>query len=372
MNVLHISPRLRPGGVNQLAADLASGLQQAGFRNTVISPPNELVGRMAAASVQHHSSRNIALFTYWNEYQRVRRIVRSTRADVILAYTTPATNLAWRVCRHLPEDERPRLIGIHTTYPKHPGWAASLNRCDAVVTISRHLRNELTRRVNQNEDSRDLWVIPYGVNEELCFPGYAPSAAWGEQWERQNGAPDGTLTFCVPGAITPMHGLEDLAPILARLAAAEIPARAYIAGDTAKADQKYLAGLRQLYKKSRVDANISWVGLRPDLRDVMCQCGIVLSLAKAPACHDRIVLEALALGCPVAGYDHGAVGELLDSFLPEGRVAPGDIAGIADRLEQWHAYRPHMQEVLPYPYRLGDTIRSIAELCSSLCRGSTE
>ena len=33
MNLLHISPRLRPGSVNALAADLACGLQQAGFRD---------------------------------------------------------------------------------------------------------------------------------------------------------------------------------------------------------------------------------------------------------------------------------------------------------------------------------------------------
>ncbi len=370
MNVLHISPRLRPGGVNQLAADLASGLQQSGFRNTVVSPPNELVGRMAAASVQHHSSRNIALFTYWNEYQRLRRLIHSTRADIIMAYTTPAASLASRVCQSMPEEERPSLIGIHTTYPKHPGWAASLNRCDAVVTISRHLRHELTRRAGHDEDQRDFWVIPYGVNEELCYPGYKPSPAWVEQWERQNKVSQSTLTFCIPGAITPLRGLEDLPAILTRLTAAQVPVHAYIAGDTAKADQKYLHKLQKLFASSGVDKAITWLGHRPDLRDVISQCGTVVSLAKAPAGHDRVVLEALALGCPVAGYDHGVVGELLDTFLPEGRVAPGDVAGIADRLEQWQAYRPHMQEALPYPYRLGDTIRSFAELCISLRQGS--
>ena len=67
MSILHYSPGLRPGSISQLAADLACGMQQAGYRNTVISPPNELVGRLAAASVQHHSSRNIAVFTFLNE-----------------------------------------------------------------------------------------------------------------------------------------------------------------------------------------------------------------------------------------------------------------------------------------------------------------
>lgn len=368
MNVLHISPRLRPGSVNKLAADLACGLQHAGFRNTVISPPNELVGRITAASVQHHSSHNIALFTYHNELRRVRRIVASTRADVILAYTTPAASLAWRACRHLPAEQRPRIIGIHTTYPRHPGWAASLERCDALVAISRHLRNELTRRARLDAE-RNIWVIPYGVNEELCYPGYRPSDDWLKQWLRQHQEEEGTLSVCIPGAITPLHGLEDLAPILAKLSRINVPVHAYIAGDTARADQNYLRKLKKLYKESGTESQITWLGHRPDLRDVICICDVVLSLSKAPAAHDRVVLEALALNRPVAAYDHGVAGEMLDAFLPEGRVEPGDIAGIADRLEQWHAYRPHMSDTLPYPYRMADTIRSMAELCLSLCQG---
>ena len=369
MNLLHISPRLRPGSVNALAADLACGLQKSGFRNTVISPPNELVGRMAAASVQHHSSRNIALFTYLNEFRRVRRLVESTHADIILAYTTPAANLAWRACYNMPEEERPRIIGIHTTYPQHPGWASSLDRCDALVAVSRHLRNELTRRARLDAE-RNIWVIPYGVNDEVCHPGYRPSAAWLEQWLRQyKEDAENTLSVCVPGAITPRHGLDDLAPILNRLKAAQVPVQVYIAGDTAQADQHYLAKLKKLFKSSGVDKQITWLGHRPDLRDVICICDVVLSLTKEPPSHNRVVQEALALNRPVAGYDHGVTGELLDAFLPEGRVAPGDIAGIADRLEQWHAYRPYINEKIPYPYRLGDTIRSIAELCSSLTQG---
>lgn len=368
MNVLHISPRLRPVGVNQLAADLACGLQQMGFRNTVISPPNELVGRLTAASVHHHSSRNIALLTYLNEMRRVRSLVHSTRTDIILAYTTPAANLAWRACRNMQDELRPRIIGIHTTYPKHPGWAASLNRCDALIAISRHLRNELTKRAHL-ETEQNIWIVPYGVQEELCHPGYKPSDAWIEKWCRTHKEAENTLSVCVPGAITPLHGLEDLVPVLNRLAKVKVPVHVYITGDTARAEQNYLQKLQKLYKSAGVEQQITWLGHRPDLRDVICICDVVLSLAKKPAAHDKAILEALSLGRPVAAYDHGAVGEIMDSFLPEGRVAPNDVAGIADRLEQWFAYRPYMKETLPYPYRLPDTIRSVAELCTSLCHG---
>ena len=368
MNILHLSPRLRPGSINQLASDLAAGLQQLGFRNTVMSPPNELVGRMTAASVKHHTSRSISLFTYFAELKRLRRVIRSSKPHIILAYTTQAACLAWRVCMELPTETRPRLISIHTTYPKHMGWTAALECSDAVVAISRHLHHELIRRGHPSKE-KNIWVIPYGVNEELCHPEYTPTDTWKEQWKRTARHSDETLSICIPGAITPLHGLDDLPAILARLKQINIPVHVYIAGDTARADSRYLARLRHALESSNTAGLVSWLGARPDLRDVMSACDVILSLAKQPASHDRCILEALALGKPVAGYDHGAVGEMLDTFLPEGRVAPGDVAGIVDRLEQWHAYKPHTEEKLPFPYRLGDTIRSIAELCTAVCEG---
>lgn len=367
MNVLHISPRLRPGGVNQLAADLACGLQQAGFRNAVISPPNELVGRITTAGVKHHTAHNIALFTYLSEKKRLQRIMRSFRPDVILAYTSPAINLAWRVCDNLPEEERPAIIGIYTTYPKHPGWVASLNRCDAPVSISKHLRDVLIQKAGLDVE-KNIWVIPYGVNEEICYPTYTPTEEWKEQWLRSHKQENGTLSICIPGAITPNHGLEQLPLLLHKLKKIFIPVHIYIAGDTARADRSYLKKLKRLFKKHQVEPCITWLGHRPDLRDVLSICKVTMTLARKPACHDRTILEALSLNRPVVGFDHGYVGEVLDAFLPEGRVEPGDIDGIVDRIEQWHAYIPHMEEELPVHFRLKDTIRSIAQLCSSLCR----
>lgn len=368
MNVLHISPWLSPGGIKQLAADLATGLQQAGFRNTVISPPNELVGRLAASSVQHHSMRSINIFSYRSVLNRISRIVRSSKADIVLTYTTQATCLAWLACKNMPEENRPRLIAIHATYPRYRGWKLSLECADALIATSRHLRDELIRRAKLDAE-RHIWVVPYGANEDLCYPGYTPADAWIEQWNRSHPASDSTLKVCLAGAITPLHGYEDLPAILARLSHAAVKAHFYIAGDTARARHSYYTSLQKRLKQGGMDSMVTWLGLRTDLRDVISVCDVVISLTRQPSCHDRAVLEALSLGKPVAGYGHGIVGELLDAYLPEGRVAPGDAAGIADRLEQWHAYRPVLEGNLIKPFRLADTIQGVAELCTAIGQG---
>lgn len=368
MNVLHISPRLSPGGIKQLAADLATGLQSAGFNNTVISPTNELVGRLAAASVQHHSMRSINIFSYRSELKHIRRIAHNSRADIIITYTTQATYLAWLACKNMPEEVRPRLIGIHATYPRYRGWKLSLECCDALIATSRHLRDELIRRAKLDAE-RQIWVIPYGVNEELCYPSYKPATTWKEQWERTHPLAEDTLRICMVGSITPLHGHDDLPAILSGLNKTGVRAHLYIVGDTARADHKYHTSIQKKLKQNQLDSQVSWLGVRTDLRDVISACDVLISLTRQPACHNRAVLEALSLGKPVAGYDHGIIGEILDTYLPEGRVVPRDIAGIVDRLEQWHAYRPVLEGNLLSPFRLADTIRGIAELCSAVCQG---
>ncbi|MFC6686080.1 glycosyltransferase [Marinobacter koreensis] len=50
----------------------------------------------------------------------------------------------------------------------------------------------------------------------------------------------------------------------------------------------------------------------------------MLSLSTKPESFGRTVVEALGLGVPVVGYDHGGVGEVLAALYPQGRVPLGD------------------------------------------------
>jgi glycosyltransferase involved in cell wall biosynthesis len=50
---------------------------------------------------------------------------------------------------------------------------------------------------------------------------------------------------------------------------------------------------------------------------------IIMALSQQPESFGLTVLEALALGRPVVGYDCGGVGELLNALYPAGRIPPG-------------------------------------------------
>ncbi|GBL46756.1 glycosyltransferase [Sulfuriferula multivorans] len=54
------------------------------------------------------------------------------------------------------------------------------------------------------------------------------------------------------------------------------------------------------------------------MREVFAVSDIVLSLSSKPESFGRTVLEALRLGTPVVGYNHGGVGEILAAAYPAG------------------------------------------------------
>lgn len=365
MNIIHLSPGLHPAGACQLAADLASALQAEDCNNIIFSPANELVSRISMAGVTHITCRKPNLLTLAREVTRLRKHIQKDTPNVLLAYSPAAAWVAGIACRREPASTRPKIVGILTHYPRkslsNHGWT----HCAAYTAISKFLRSvweKKSPRFRQNHP----WVIPYGINKNLCNPGYRPTESWMDQWKRTVPEAEKRLTLCIPAPITPIHGLEDVVELLSTLLRSGISAHICLAGDTQKANPAYLEILRKKYDSAQLSSHITWLGARADLRDVLCACDITLSLDKEPAVYNRPILEALALGRPVAAYDHGVAGELLETFMPEGRVKPGDIAAMADTISQWHTYRPAPLAELPYPYRLEDTAQNYRDLFQEL------
>lgn len=371
MKILHLNPHLRPGGVNELAVDLARSLQTQGIENTLMSPACDLIGRLTAARVDHVTCRTGGWYSRMAAAKRVRREICTTKPDILQVYTPEAAFIAKVACRKVRTRKRPIVVGVVTGFISGRWERWAMRSCDALVFVSKYLRSTLDERGILPPETK-TWVIPYGVDERLCFPGYTPSANWMEQW-RQTQIPRGhSYTICVPAAITPLHGLEDLAPILTTLLHHGLSPIVYLVGDSRKADPDYLESLRNLYADAQLDERIIWLGARPDLRDILCACDVTLYLSRRPESYNRPILEALSLGRPVLAYDHGVMKEILDSFLPEGRVEPGSTKAIADNLLQWHTYRPSMPGEIPYPFRLKDTVQSFLSLYRELLAQKAE
>lgn len=365
MKVLHLNPSLRPGGITGQAADLARGLQAGGIKNIVMGPASELIGALDAARVRHITCRTGGWLKLIGAVRKVRSVIRTTAPDILQTYTPEAALIARLACRRLDRRHHPAIVSVVTGFLNTRWQRWALGGSSAVVFSSRYLRKVMTER-GYIPRGAAVWVIPTGADESLCYPGYSPSADWLEQWHLTRPRGEHRYTFCVPCPISPLHGLEDLEPIMSALLNNGHSPLAYIVGDSGKADPDYIESLRSHFADAHLDERIIWLGHRPDLRDIICACDVTLYLSRRPESYNRPILEALALGRPVAGYDHGAVGELLEAFLPEGKVAPGDARAMADVLLQWRTYRPSMPGQIPAPYRLSDTVASYRKLYDEL------
>ena len=98
----------------------------------------------------------------------------------------------------------------------------------------------------------------------------------------------------------------------------------------------------------------------------MSVSNVVLSLSLQPESFGKTTLEALALGKPVAGFDHGGVSEQLEEYLPEGRVPTGDAEAMADLLARWYAAPPRLVKPVGSPYLRQDMIPAHLNLYRSL------
>ena len=96
---------------------------------------------------------------------------------------------------------------------------------------------------------------------------------------------------------------------------------------------------------------------------------LVLSLSSHPESFGRTVVEALSMGVPVLGYDHGGVGEVLADVFPEGRVTAGDENALLVRVRECRS-RP-LRPVTPVPFTLEAMLTKTLALYAQLANTSS-
>ena len=69
---------------------------------------------------------------------------------------------------------------------------------------------------------------------------------------------------------------------------------------------------------------------RDDMAAAYRDCDLVLQVSTHPEAFGRTVVEALACGRPVVGWDLGGVGESLRRYFPAGLVPAGDRDALRD------------------------------------------
>jgi glycosyltransferase involved in cell wall biosynthesis len=193
---------------------------------------------------------------------------------------------------------------------------------DRIIAVSESVR-EYIRSNYPKADPKRIEVIPHGIDPTLYHPDFKPSDAWLAQWHHEHPELIGKKLLLLPGRITRLKGHSDFFQLISELKKSGQPVCGLIAGNTHPKKQAYLQELQQQARELGITNDITFLGHRSDLRELMAVSDIVMALSQQPESFGLTVLEALALGRPVVGYDCGGVGELLNALYPAGRIPPG-------------------------------------------------
>jgi len=342
LTILQILPALNAGGVERGTLEIGKYLVEKGHRSLVMSAGGRMLDQLLAEGSEHFTwpigrKNPWTLRLIW----QLRRFLITQKVDVLhLRSRMPAWvgYLAWK---GMDPAHRPRLVTtVHGPYTVN-AYSAVMTKGELVIAISEFIRSYILRNYPAVA-ARDIRLIHRGVDSTQFPYGYQPSSSWLSTWQQQYPQLAGHKVLTLPARLTRWKGQEDFVRLVAKLKQRGIAVHGLLVGEAHPRKQKFLLELRQLVTALGIENDITFVGHRSDLREIMAVSDIVYSLSLEPEAFGRTTLEALSLGRPVIAYDHGGAGEQLAAIFPQGCVPVADLDALETATCTFLQHTPHV------------------------------
>jgi glycosyltransferase involved in cell wall biosynthesis len=370
MKVVQLLPALEGGGVEKGTLEVARALVRQGHESIVISAGGRLVEALERDGSRHITwdlgrKSPMTLRHIWT----LRRWLRRERPDILHLRSRMPAWVAWHAWNGLPADERPGLVTtVHGLYSVSR-YSAVMCRGERVIAVSKTVEDYIRRHYPDTDMAR-VRLIYWGIDPQEFPFGYQPGAQWRDRWRdrwrEQYPQLQGKLVLTLPGRLTRLKGHHDFIGLIGALKANGMAVHGLIVDGEDSKRRAYAEELRQRIKNDGLESDISLTGARRDIRDIFAVSDLVLSLFTKPESFGRTVAEALSLGVPVAGYDHGGVGEILSALYPQGAVPLQDSDVLVARVRMLLSDidRPLGNDVFRQQNMLSETLAVYRELRS--------
>ena len=327
MKVLWLVKGLGPGGAERLlvAAAATHDRDDFSFEVAYLLPwKNHLVEELASLGVPSHclgvrDERDVR----WAH--RLRERLRSDPVDVLHAHSPYAAGIARLVVRSLPRRLRPRLVyTVHNTFPSFSAPTRILNGVtypldDADVAVSNVVHATIWPRLRARTE-----VIVHGVRLDQVRAERAHRAA--VRAELGIGADE-----VVAGTIANFRRQKDYPNLLQAavvLARRGVPVRIVAVGQGPLESE-----MRALHESLGLGDRVLLLGHRDDAVRVLGACDL-FTLASDNEGLPVALMEALALGLPVAMTAVGGVPEAITDGVEGRLVPPSDPEALAAAIEE--------------------------------------
>jgi glycosyltransferase involved in cell wall biosynthesis len=331
LTVVQLVPALGTGGAERSTIEIAQALVARGYRAIVASAGGPWEARLAATGAEHvriDLARKTPLA--WRHVGTLRRLFREAGADLVHARSRLPAWLAWRALHGMPAPRPGFVTTVHGL--NSPGWwSGIMTRGERVVCVSECARRHVLAHWPATPAER-LVVIPRGIDRAEFPPGFRPAATWRAALDVEFPKLAGRCLVVLPARGTRLKNHAEAIRLIARLRSGHgLDAGLLLAGVVEPGREAYRAELERLARAIGAADRVAFSPPRADMRELLAGADLVLQVSAKPESFGRTVVEALAVGTPVAGYAHGGVGELLAELQPDGAAAPGDLDGLAAR-----------------------------------------
>jgi glycosyltransferase involved in cell wall biosynthesis len=318
LTVLQLLPALESGGVERGTLEVAQTLVENGHRALVMSAGGRLVAPLREIGAEHFTwpigEKKIKTLLLVG---KLRKFLLEHKVDILHARSRIPAWIAWLAWRGMNPATRPHFVTtVHGLYGVNR-YSRIMTQGERVIAVSNTVRDYILREYPDTVPWR-IQVIHRGVDGQAYPHGWKPDPAWQQAFFAQFPHAAGKQLLTLPGRITRLKGHEDFIELIARLKRRGLPVHGLIVGGASSSKERYLQKLRYRLRSMELEADISLTGQRDDLKNILAISTLVLSLSSQPESFGRTTLEALRLGVPTAGYEHGGVGEILRTIYPAG------------------------------------------------------
>lgn len=344
MHIVQVLVSLNLGGSELVAVELSEFAAAAGHRVTVIAADGPLGERIRACGAKHldwtigrkrpGTLRYISLLRHW---------LAREKPDILHVHSRLPAWICQLALARLDPALRPAYITSMHGHYSVSRYSAVMAGGDRVIAVSDHIRDYTLHNYPATDPDRVI-TVHGGVSHRLFPYGHRPSPKWWAQTLQDFPELAGKRLLCLPGRLSRYKGHVDFIELISGLSADYVDVHGIIVGK-AKPGSRYRDELEGLAERYDVLDRITFTGARLDIRDWLAASELVYSLCSdPPEAFGRTVPEALHLGRPVIGWDHGGVQETLSVLFPQGAVTPGDRKALLQRSRSFLEEKPVVAE----------------------------